>query len=78
MARGLRGKVFGTYSIHRKGKKKMHTTSKSLKVTAGALAIALAILGLTACGGGGGKLRRTLSPMPGTSISHSEVGSTLQ
>jgi hypothetical protein len=77
MARGLRGKVFGTCSIHRKGKKKMHSTSKSLKVTAGALAIALAILGLTACGGGG-KLRRELSPMPGTSISHSEVGSTLQ
>ena len=56
----------------------MHTTSKSLKVTAGALAIALAILGLTACGGGGSKLRRTLSPMPGTSISYSEVGSTVQ
>jgi hypothetical protein len=55
----------------------MHTTSKSLKVTAGALAIALAILGLTACGGGG-KLRRELSPMPGTSISHSEVGNTVQ
>jgi hypothetical protein len=57
----------------------MHTTSKSLKVTAGALAIALAILGLTACGSGGGlKQRQQLSPMPGTSISHSEVGSTLQ
>jgi hypothetical protein len=58
-------------------KKKMHTNSKSLKVTAGALAIAVAILGLTACGGGG-KLRRELSPMPGTSISHSEVGNTVQ
>ena len=56
----------------------MHTTSKSLKVTAGALAIALAILGLTACGGGGRKLQNRLSPMPGTSISHSEVGSTVQ
>ena len=57
----------------------MHTTSKPLKVTAGALAIALAILGLTACGSGGGlKQKQQLSPMPGTSISHSEVGSTLQ
>jgi hypothetical protein len=57
----------------------MHTTSKSLKVTAGALAIALAILGLTACGSRGGmRQSEQLSPMPGTSISHSEVGSTLQ
>ena len=57
----------------------MHTTSTSLKVTAGALAIALAILGLTACGGGGrAKLQNRLSPMPGTSISHSEVGNTVQ
>jgi hypothetical protein len=31
----------------------MHTTSKSLKLTAGALAIALAVFGLTGCGGGG-------------------------
>jgi hypothetical protein len=31
----------------------MHTTSKSLKVAAGALAIALAVFGLTGCGGGG-------------------------
>jgi hypothetical protein len=57
----------------------MHTTSTSLKVTAGALAIALAILGLTACGGGNrAKLQHMLSPMPGTSISHSEVGNTVK
>ena len=57
----------------------MNTTSTSLKVTAGALAIALAVLGLTACGSGGGMRKsEQLSPMPGTSISHSEVGSTLQ
>ena len=56
----------------------MHTTSKSLKVTAGALAIALAILGLTACGGGKGKTTTPAMMAPGTSISHSEVGSTLQ
>jgi hypothetical protein len=40
----------------------MHTTSKSLKVTAGALAIALAILGLTGCGSRGGS-RGTTSGM---------------
>ena len=58
----------------------MHTTSKSLKVTAGALAIALAILGLTACGGSKGKTPapQGLSLMPGTSISHSEVGDTVK
>ncbi|HXB88868.1 hypothetical protein [Mycobacterium sp.] len=55
----------------------MHITSKSLKVTAGALAIALAILGLTACGGGAAK-KDALSPMPGTSISHFEVGNTVK
>jgi hypothetical protein len=76
MARGQRGKVFTPVQYTGK-EEKMHTTSKSLKVTAGALAIALAIVGLTACGGGG-KLRRELSPMPGTSISHSEVGNTVQ
>jgi hypothetical protein len=32
---------------------KMHTTSKSLKLTAGALLVALAVFGLTGCGGGG-------------------------
>ena len=31
----------------------MHTTSKSLKLTAGALLVALAVFGLTGCGGGG-------------------------
>jgi hypothetical protein len=56
----------------------MHTTSKSLKATAGALAIALAILGLTACGGGSPAKKAALSPMPGTSISHSEVGDTVK
>jgi hypothetical protein len=57
----------------------MHITYKSLKLTAGALAVALAVFGLTACGGhGGGKLKDVLSPMPGTSISHSGVGNTVQ
>ena len=31
----------------------MYTTSKSLKLTAGALLVALAVFGLTGCGGGG-------------------------
>ena len=31
----------------------MHTTSKSLKLTAGALLVALAVFELTGCGGGG-------------------------
>jgi hypothetical protein len=32
----------------------MHTTSKSLKLTAGVLLVALAVFGLTGCGGGYG------------------------
>ncbi|MDT5310905.1 MAG: hypothetical protein QOE48_6632 [Mycobacterium sp.] len=32
----------------------MHTTSKSLKLTAGALLVALAVFGLTGCGSRGG------------------------
>ncbi|MGB7145426.1 hypothetical protein [Mycobacterium sp.] len=79
IVRRQHGKVFHTYSIHRK-EEKMHTISKSLKVAAGALTIALAILGLTACGSGGNpaqKMQR-LSLMPGTSISHSEVGDTVK
>jgi hypothetical protein len=75
-ARRQRDKVFHTVQYTGK-EEKMHTTSKSLRVTAGALAIALAILGLTACGGGAAK-KAALSPMPGTSISHSEVGNTVK
>ena len=48
----------------------MNTTSKSLKVTVGALAIAAAALGLTACGGHGGGMKSRLdlmSPMAGSS-----------
>ncbi|HXB88873.1 hypothetical protein [Mycobacterium sp.] len=32
---------------------RMHITYKSLKLTAGALMLALAVFGLTGCGGGG-------------------------
>ena len=32
-----------------------HNSSKSLKLAAGALVVALAVFGLTGCGGGGGR-----------------------
>ena len=32
-----------------------NNSSKSLKLTAGALVVALAVFGLTGCGGGGGR-----------------------
>ncbi|HXB88869.1 hypothetical protein [Mycobacterium sp.] len=60
----------------------MHTTSKSLKVTAGALAIALAILGLTACGsrgGSGGTTPQMMAPgaPSGSSSAQFEAGNTV-
>ncbi|MDT5310902.1 MAG: hypothetical protein WBZ15_18205 [Mycobacterium sp.] len=58
---------------------RMHITYKSLKLTAGALMVALAVFGLTGCGGGGAKTTpERLGLMPGTSSAQFEVGSTLQ
>ena len=56
----------------------MHTTSKSLKVTIGAIAIAAAALGLTACGGGSPAKKAALSLMPGSSSVQLEVGNALK
>ena len=57
----------------------MHITYKSLKLTTGALAVAFAVFGLTACGGHGAPTKQErLSLMPGTSSAQFEVGSTLQ
>jgi hypothetical protein len=60
----------------------MHTTSKSLRVTAGALAIGLAILGLTACGsrgGSGGTTPQMMAPgaPSGSSSAQFEAGNTV-
>jgi hypothetical protein len=59
---------------------RMHITHKSLKLTAGALMVALAVLGLTGCGGGrtAKPTPERLSLMPGTSSAQFEVGSTLE
>ena len=58
---------------------RMHIIYKSLKLTAGALVVALAVFGLTGCGGGAAKpTPERLSLMPGTSSAQFEVGSTLQ
>ena len=61
--------------------KRMNTTSKSVKVTVGALAIGLAVLGLTACGGHGGakqKSQELMGPMLGSSSVQFEVGNAVQ
>ena len=60
----------------------MHTTSKSLKVTAGAFAIALVILGLTGCGSRGGSGGTTPGMMApgapsGSSSAQFEAGNTV-
>ena len=79
--RRQRDKVFHTVQCTGK-EEKMHTTSKSLKVTAGALAIALAILGLTACGsrgGSGGTTPQMMAPgaPSGSSSAQFEAGNTV-
>jgi hypothetical protein len=59
----------------------MHTTSKSLKVTAGTLAIASAVFGLTGCGSRGGSGGTTAGMMApgapsGSSSAQFEAGNT--
>lgn len=58
----------------------MHNTSKSVKLAAGALAVAWAVFGLTACGsrGGGQKLMNAPSPNFGSSSAQYEAPSTLK
>jgi hypothetical protein len=60
----------------------MHNTSKSVKLAAGALAIAWAVFGLTACGHKGGGLKQQLmnapSPISGSSSAQYEAPGTLK
>jgi hypothetical protein len=58
----------------------MHNTSKSVKLAAGALAIAWAVFGLTACGhkGSGQKLMDAPSPISGSSSAQYEAPGTLK
>jgi hypothetical protein len=60
----------------------MHTTCKSLKVTVGALAIASAALGLTACGGHGRapvtSRDQLMGATPGSSSVHFEAGNAVK
>ncbi len=57
----------------------MHITSTSLKLAAGALAVAWAVFGLTGCGSRGGSGERQMfSPMPGSSSVQFDVGHTVE
>ena len=59
----------------------MHSTSTSLKLAAGALAVALAVLGLTGCGSrGGGNTRQMFAPSTnsGNSSAQFDVGHTVE
>ena len=57
----------------------MHTTSKSLKVAAGALAIASAVFGLTGCGSRGTTRPQMMAPgaISGSSSAQFDGGNTV-
>jgi hypothetical protein len=60
----------------------MHSTSTSLKLAAGALAVALAVLGLTGCGSHGSTNKKSevvgSGTMSGSSSAQFDVGPTVE
>jgi hypothetical protein len=56
----------------------MHSTSTSLKLAVGALAVLLAVLGLTGCGKKGSTTKEMFAPISGSSSAQFDGGHTVE